>query len=152
MAHFQGILGYSKGQNGPPRAQELAKTTPICVLSHIVQDSLPLVWGYLRRVSQILGLFQAFLGAFLRHIVELEGTKGVFDTRKSTRTWSVPTISLCGRFEQLLGLFWAKKTAIFGQKKAQILGAPPNLAPAHQGAISEFLAQNLDLARPPPRL
>ena len=56
-----------------------------------------------------------------------------------------------GCFEPLLGLFWAKN-GCFWPKTAQIwegtsrLGAPP------RAATGEFVAQNLDLARAPPRL
>ena len=37
------------------------------------------------------GLF----GPFPRHIMELEGRKELVDMGKSSRTWSVPTVSLC---------------------------------------------------------
>ena len=56
-----------------------------------------------------------------------------------------------GCFEPLLGLFWAKN-GCFWPKTAQIwegtsqIGAPP------RAATGEFVAQNLDLARAPPRL
>ena len=33
-----------------------------------------------------------------------------------------------------------------------VMMAPPDLAPLPRGATGEFLAQNLDVARPPPRL
>ena len=36
----------------------------------------------------------AFLGRFRGHIMELEGRKELVDTGKSSRTWSVPTVSL----------------------------------------------------------
>ena len=35
-AHFQGILGFSEGQNGPPRAQNVPKTFVLAF--HVVQD------------------------------------------------------------------------------------------------------------------
>ena len=38
-----------------------------------------------------MGLFGPFPG----HIMELEGRKELVDTGKSSRTWSVPTVSLC---------------------------------------------------------
>ena len=60
-------------------------------------------------------------------------------------------LPLFSRFDWVSGPFWAKK-GCFGAQNAQFwegtsrLGAPP------RGAIGEFLAQNLDLARSPPRL
>ena len=57
-----------------------------------------------------------------------------------------------GCFEPLLGLFWAKN-GCFWPKTAQIFWRePPDLATPPRAATGEFLAQNLDLARPPPRL
>ena len=57
-----------------------------------------------------------------------------------------------GCFEPLLGLFWAKN-GCFWPKTAQIFWRqPPNLAPPPRAATGEFSAQNLDWARPPPRL
>ena len=42
--------------------------------------------------------------------------------------------------------------AVFGPKLRRFGRAPSDGAPTHQAATGEFLAQNLDLARPPPRL
>ena len=56
-----------------------------------------------------------------------------------------------GCFEPLLGLFWAKM-AVFGPKLRRFGRAPPDLAPPPRAATGEFLAQNLDLARAPPRI
>ena len=42
--------------------------------------------------------------------------------------------------------------AVFGPKLRIFGRAPPDLAPPPRAATGEFLAQNLDLARPPPRL
>ena len=42
--------------------------------------------------------------------------------------------------------------AVFGPKLRRFWGAPPELAPPPRAAIGEFLAQNLDFARPAPRL
>ena len=52
-----------------------------------------------------------------------------------------------GRFDWVSGLFWAKKRLFWGTKMRSFGRAPPDLAPAPQGATGEFLAQNLDLAR-----
>ena len=79
--------------------------------------------------------------------MELEGTKGLFDT--SSRTWTAPTVSLRLAF---LNRFWdylGKKGAVLGPKQPRFGMAPPDLVPAPWGTIGEFLAQNLDFARPP---
>ena len=44
------------------------------------------------------------------------------------------------------------KKAVLGHKMRRFGRAPPDLAPPPRGATGEFLAQNLDLARAPPRL
>ena len=55
------------------------------------------------------------------------------------------------RFDGFLGPFWAKK-AVLGHKTRSLGRAPPDLAPPPKGATGDFLAQNLHLARAPPRL
>ena len=58
-----------------------------------------------------------------------------------------------GRFEWVPGPLWAKKKkAVLGHKMRSFGRAPPDLAPLPRGATGAFLAQNLDLARAPPRL
>ena len=42
--------------------------------------------------------------------------------------------------------------AVFGPKLRRFGMAPPDLAPPPRADTGEFLAQNLDLAKPPPRL
>ena len=111
-----------------------------------------LVFGVLVRIAKVFGAFLAPFWAFLGHIVELKGTRELFDTVKSSRTWSVVPVSL------RLGVspgFWGdfgRKMAVFGPKVRRLGRAPPNLAPPPRAATGEFVAQNLDLARPPPRL
>ena len=53
-----------------------------------------------------------------------------------------------GRFDWVSGSFWAKK-GCFGAQNAQFWA---DFAPVPRGATGDFLAQNLDLARPQPRL
>ena len=121
-------------------------------LSHVAQDTA-CAWfrGYgAHRVD--FGAFWRLFGPFLRHIVELKGTRGLFDTVKSSRTCSVATVSLRFGVSPGFGGYFGRKMAVFGQKLRRFGRAPPNLAPAPQAATSEFLAQNLDSARPPPRL
>ena len=56
-----------------------------------------------------------------------------------------------GRFDWFSGPFWAKKKAVLGHEMRSFGRAPPDLAPLPRGATGEFLAQNLDLTRPPPK-
>ena len=56
-----------------------------------------------------------------------------------------------GCLAPLLGLFWAKN-GCFWPKTAQIWEGTSRLGATARAATGEFLAQNLDLARPPPRL
>ena len=56
-----------------------------------------------------------------------------------------------GRFDWVSGCFGPKK-AVLGHQMHSFGRAPPNLAPPPRGANAEFLAENLDLARAPPRL
>ena len=62
----------------------------------------------------VLGLFDtscacSIFGPFLGHILEVEGNKGLFVTRKSRRTCSVVTGCILLTFRWVLGPFWAKK-------------------------------------------
>ena len=84
--------------------------------------------------------------------MELKGTRGLFDTVKSSRTWSVAIVSLRLAVLTRFGGCFGPKKAVLGHKMRSFGRAPPNLAPLARGATSEFLAQNLDLARAPPRL
>ena len=84
--------------------------------------------------------------------MNLKGNRGLFDTVKSSRTCSVGTVSLRLAVSPGLGGYFGRKMAIFGPKVGRFGRAPSNLAPPTRAAIGEFLAQNLDLARAPPRL
>ena len=84
--------------------------------------------------------------------MELKGSRGLFDTVKSSRTWGVATFSLRLGVSPGFGGYFGRKMAIFGPKLRRFGRAPPDLAPPPRAANGEFLAQNWDLARPPPRL
>ena len=75
--------------------------------------------------------------------MELEGRKELVDTGKSSRTWSVPTVSLrFGRCECVVVLFWPKNgcfwpyTVVF-ETEVRHLRIP------FPAATVEFLAQTL---------
>ena len=117
------------------------------VLSHVAQDTARSLFRAVGAHCADLGTWRLF-GLFLGHIAELERTKGLSDTGKSSRTWSVATVSL--RLA-VLNAFWGwfgQKMAVFGPKLRRFGRAPRYLAPPPRAATGEFLAQNLDLARP----
>ena len=84
--------------------------------------------------------------------MESKGTRGLFDTVKASRTWGVATDSLRLGVSPGVGGYFGRKMAVFGPKLHRFGKAPPDLAPPPWAATGECLAQNLDLARTPPRL
>ena len=124
----------------------------IRTLSHIAQDTARSWFRGVGAHCADFGAFWRLFGPFLGHIVELKGTRGLFDTVTSSRTCSVTTVSLRLGVSPGFGGYFGRKMAVFGPKLRRFGRAPPNLAPTPQAATGEFLAQNLDLARPPPRL
>ena len=122
------------------------------ILSHVAQD-MARAWfrGVGAHCADFGALWRLF-GPFLGHIVVLKGSRGLFDTAKSSRTCSVATVSL--RLGVLPGLglpggCFGRKIAVFGPKLRRFGRAPPDLAPLSRAATGGGLAQNLDLARPP---
>ena len=98
------------------------------------------------------GAFWRLFGPFLGHIVELKGTRGLSDTMKSSRTWSVATVSLRLAVLTRFGGRFGPKKAVLGHKMRSFGRAPPDLAPQPRATTGEFSAENLDLARAPPRV
>ena len=79
-----------------------------------------LCFGVLVQIAQFLGLFGAFLGRFLGHIVQSEGTKGFIGRAKvKPHVKCSSRLPSFGCFEAVLGLFWAKN-GCFWPKTAQI--------------------------------
>ena len=121
-------------------------------LSHVAQDTARSWFRGAGAHCAAFGAFWRLFGPFLGHIVELEGTKGPLVTRKSSRTCSVAAVCLClAVLNEFQGCF-GRKMAVFGPKLRRFGRAPTDLAPTPRATTGEFLAQNLDLARPPPRL
>ena len=122
-------------------------------LSHIAPDTArSWFWACLTQTTHIWAIFGHFFGPFLRHIVELEGKKGLLGTGQLRRTGSVRTICLCLAVLSGFGGYFGPKEAVLGHKMRSFGRVPPDLAPPPRGATGEFLAHNLDLARAPPRL
>ena len=147
--HWYGGLGGSLGNSEGWKPQKVGgcvwtRCLRKWILSHVAQDTA----AWFRAVGAHGGDFGAFwrlFGPFLGYILELKGTRELFDTVKSSRTCSVATVSL--RLA-VLTRFGGR----FGQKMHSFGRAPPNLALPARGATGESWAQNLDLARRPPRL
>ena len=155
--HWYGGLGGSLGDSEAWKPQKVGgcgwtRCPRNSFLSHVAQDT---IYSWFRAVGAHCADFGAFrppFGPFLGHIVELKGTTGLFDTAKSSRTCSVAAVSLRLGVSAGFGGCFGRKMAVFGPKLRKFGRAPPDLAPPHRAATGEFLAQNLDLARAPPRL
>ena len=155
--HWYGGLGGSLGESEASKPQKVGacgwtRCPRNSVLSHVAQDTACSWFRAIGAHGADFGAFWRLFGPFLERIVELKGTRGLFDAVKSSRTWSVTAVSL--HLAVLIGFGGrlGTKKAVLGHKKRSFGRTPPDLAPPPRGAISEFLAQNLDLARAPPRL
>ena len=82
----------------------------------------------------------------------LEGETRLLVTGRSRRTTTVGIVSLflavLSGFRYRLG----PKKVVFRHKMRSFGKAPPHLPPPPRGATGGFLAENLDMARPSPRL
>ena len=102
------------------------------------------------KIWPILGLwlsaFEAsggLFGPFPGHIMELEGRKELVDTGKSSRTWSVPTVSLCLAVLNVFQGYLSPKMAIFGPKLQFFETEVRHLRIPFPVTTVEFLAQTL---------
>ena len=155
--HWYGGLGGSLGDSEASKPQKVGgcgwtRCPRNRILSHVAQDTARAWFRGVGAHGADFGAFRRLFGLFLGHIVELKGTRGLFDTVKSNCTCSVATVSLrLGVLPKFWGCF-GRKMAVFRPKMRRFGRAPPDLAPPPRAATGEFMAQNLDLARPPPRL
>ena len=155
--HWYGGLGGSLGDSEGWKPQKMGgcgwtRCPRNRVLSHVAQDAARAWFRGVGAHCADFGAFWRLFGPFLGHIVELKGTRGLLDTAKSSRTWAVATVSLRLGVSPGFGGYFGRKMAVFGPKLRRSGRAPPDLAPPPRAATGEFLAQNLDLARAPPRL
>ena len=155
--HWYGCLGIRLGDSEAWKPQKLGgcgrtRCPPNRIWSHVAQDTARAWFRGVGAHCAGFGAFWRLFGPFLGHIVELEGTRGLFDTAKSSGTWAVATVSLRLGVSPGFGGYFGRKMAVFGPKMRSFGRAPPDLAPPPRAATGEFLAQNLDLARPPPEL
>ena len=95
--------------------------------------------------------FLVNFGSFNIHIMKLEGSKGLVVTGQSRRALIIanlsPPLSTLTRYQGRFG----PKSIVFGHKMRGYGRAPPDLARPTAGTTGEFVAQNVDLARPQPR-
>ena len=155
--HWYGGLRVSLGEYEDWKPQKVGGCGwPRCPrnsgLSHVAQDTARAWFRGVGAHCADFGAFWRLFGPFLGHIVELKGTRALFDTVKSSRTWGVATVSLRLGVSPGFRGYFGRKVAVFGPKLRRFGRAPPDLAPPPQAATGEFLDQNLDLARAPLRL
>ena len=81
------------------------------ILSHVAKD-MAYSWFVAVGIWSFWGLFRPFPG----HIMELEGRKELVDTGKSSRTCSVPTVSLCLAVLNVFQGIFGPKMAVLGPK------------------------------------
>ena len=81
------------------------------ILSHVAKD-MAYSWFVAVGIWSFWGPFWAVSG----HIIELEGRKELVDTGKSSRMWSVPTVSLRLAVLNVFQGFFGPKMAVFGPK------------------------------------
>ena len=155
--HWYGCLGVSLGNFETWKPQQVGgcgwtRCPRNSELSHVAQDTARSWFRGAGAHRADFGAFWRLFGPFLGHIVELRGNKELLVTVKSSRTWSVATV--CLRLAVMTGFrgSFGPKKAVLGHKMRRSGGAPTNLAPPPRAATGEFLAQNLDVARPPTTL
>ena len=142
--HWYGGLGVSLGDSKawkPPKVGVCGWTR--CprnsFLSHVAQDTARSWFRGVGAHCADYGAFWCLFGSFLEHIVELKGTRGLFDTVKSSLTCGVATVSLRLRVSPGLGGYFGRKMAVFGPKLRRFGRAPtvrglagPPAAPSDQ--------------------
>ena len=79
--------------------------------------------------------------------MELKGTRGLFDTVKSSRTCRVATVFLRLGILPGFGGYFGRKWLFLAKKRRRFGRAPPDLAPPPRAATGEFLAQNLHFGK-----
>ena len=123
-------------------------------IGHVAQDTArSWFWGCLTQTRHIEAIFSYFWAVSRTY-------RGVRGQERAPSHGAIKAHVKCskrfpsfGRFEWVLGPFWAKKKkAVLGHKMRSFGRAPPDLAPPPRGATGEVFAQKLDLARPSPRL
>ena len=128
--HWYGGLGGSLGDSEswkPPKVGGCVWTR--CPrnsdLSHVAQDTARAWFRGVGARCADFGAFWRLFGPFLGHIVQMKGTKELFDTLKSSRTWSVAAVSLRLGVSAGFGGCFERKMAVFAQNCADLGGHLP---------------------------
>ena len=156
-AHWYGGLGVSLGDSQAWKPQKLGgcgwtRYPRNSVLSHVAQDMAhSWFWGCSTQTTHIWAIFSHFWAVSLYHGVRRQ-QRALCHEEVKVHVECMTRFRSIGRFEWILGPFWAKKGCFWGLKKSNFGSAPPDLPPPPRGASGEFLAQNLDSARAPPRV
>ena len=95
------------------------------VLSHVPQDTARSWFRGAGAHGAVFGAFWRLFGPFLGHIVELKGTRGLFGTVKSTRTWNVATVFLRLGVSPGFGGSFGRKWLFLAQNSADLGGHLP---------------------------
>ena len=154
--HWLGGLGVSLGNSEAWKPQKVGgcgwtRCPRNRILSHVAQDTARSWFRGVGAHCAVFGAFWRLFGPFLGHIVDLKGTRGLFDTAKSSCMLDVATFpfvwAFCPGLRAILG-----EKGYFWPKTVQIWEGTSRFGASAGGANGEFLAQNLDLPRPPPSL
>ena len=137
--HWYGGLGVRLGDSEGWKPQKVGgcgwtRCPRNRILSHMAQDTARAWFRGVGAHGAYFGAFQRLFGPFLGHIVELKGTRGLFDTAKSSRTCSVLTVSLLLAVSPRFGGYFGRKIATFCPKLRTFGRAPPDLAPPPRAA------------------
>ena len=132
--HRYGGLGVSLGDSEAWKPQKVGgcgwtRCPRNWILSHVAQDTARAWFRAVGAHGADFGAFWRLFGPFLGHIVELKGTRGLFDTAKSSRTWSVATVSLRLAFRAGFGAVFGQKRLFWGTKCAVLGGHLPTWRP-----------------------
>ena len=95
------------------------------ILSHVAQDTVRAWFRGVGAYCAVFGAFWHLFGPFLGHIVELKGTRGLFDTVKSSRTWGVASVFLRLGVSPGLGGYFGRKWLFLAQNSADWGGHLP---------------------------
>ena len=99
------------------------------ILSHRAQDTARAWFREVGAHCADFGAFWRIFGPFLGHIVELKGTRELFDTVKSSRTWSVAAVCIVWLFCTLPRAVLGEKWLFLAQNCADLGGHLPTWRP-----------------------
>ena len=132
--HWYGGLGVSLGDSAAWKPQKVGgcgwtRCPRNSFLSHVAQDTARAWFRGVGTHCADFGAFWRLFGPFLGHIVELKGTRRLFDTVKSSRTWGVATFPLVWAFLPGFGAVLGEKWLFLAQNCADLGGHLPTWHP-----------------------